>query len=282
MKKLIPLLIIFTLAVCTPAAVWKNGGTSPGVSKVKFGTHDWIFWKGYLRAKDDVDLSWLKTNVNYAFFGTEAPDLGKTKLRKSFREQIEGNYRDTSPCHCVLYGDDEEVIQSFAADRLEAEFLKAKIAIQQKNWKLAAFYVGAMAHYAGDLSQFMHLMGKNSRWLNGKGEDQKVHAKYEKVLEARVNYKDRSLSIMESFIVPESINESDPKQIAFGIAKFTDTGGNTSNTPGVMYETLLTYNTNGTITKPDKWDADFMDQTGRNVNHAVNSVAQLLRLLMEE
>ncbi len=67
MKKLIPLLIIFTLVVCTPAAVWKNGGTSQGVSKVKFGTHDWIFWKGYLMAKDDVDLGWLKTNVNYVF-----------------------------------------------------------------------------------------------------------------------------------------------------------------------------------------------------------------------
>lgn len=268
--------------MASPIVRWKNGGTSLSVAKVKFGTHDWIFWKGYLLAKDDVDLAWLETNVNYAFFGTEAPDLGKLRLPVTFRNKVQGNYKDTRPCHCVLYSAPGEVVQSFAADRLEAEYLKAKAAIEVQNWKLAAFYVGAMAHYAGDLSQFMHLMGKDSRWLDGKGENQKIHAKYEKVLEARVKFQDRTLSIMEPFIRPKSISPNDPNEIAFGIASFTDTGGGTDLTPGEMYDRILTYNSQGKITKPDKWDQDFVDQTGRNVNHAANSIAKLLRLLMSE
>src|SRR5262245_59199137 len=115
MKKVACLLVVLLLAITVPAAHsrWKNGGTSTGVSTGKFSTHDWILRKGYLLAKDDVDLSWLNDKRHYAFFGTEAPDLGKSKLQKSFRGQIDGNYKDTSPCHCILYDDNQDMFQPF-------------------------------------------------------------------------------------------------------------------------------------------------------------------------
>ena len=280
MAKLISLLLLLAFTANASAyRPWKNGGQSSGVSTVKFGTHDWILWKAYLLAKDDVDLTWFNDQRHYAFFGTEAPDVGKAKLRKSFRNQIEGNYKDTSPCHCVLYDDDEEVIQDFAAVRVEQEFTKAKAAIEAENWKLAAFYVGAMAHYIGDLSQFMHLMGTGSRWGN---ENQTVHANYEKVFEARVEYQTKELSFMESFIVAEPITGGDARAITFEVARYTDTGGGTANTPGDMYDTYLGYDALNIDMKPDQWDQGFTDQSGKNINKAVNAVAKLLRLLMED
>lgn len=280
MKRIASLLIVLAFVATASGRPWKNGGESSGISKVKFGTHDWILWKAYLLAKDDVDLEWLNTQKNYAFFGTEAPDLGKMKLRKSFRDQVDGNYRDTSPCHCILYDTDGDAFQPMAADRVEEEFNKAKTAIADENWKLAAFYVGAMAHYIGDLSQFMHLMGAGSHWNDGNGEDQTVHANYEKVFEARVDYKTKKLPLMEPYIQPMSISANTPRNIAFEVALFTDTGGGTANNPDRMYLTLLGYDADNLHMKPDRWDQDFLDQSGQNINKAVNAIAKLLRRLM--
>ena len=278
MKRFAPLLLIFVFTTSTFAAVWKNGGESKSLNSVKFGTHDWILWKAYLLVKDDVDLAWLNTNKNYAFFGTEAPDLGKTKLGKKFRNSIDGNYKDTSPCHCILYDSNQDPFQPFAADRVEQEYDKAKAAIDAGNFKLAAFYIGAMAHYIGDLSQFMHLMGTGSRW---DAEDQTVHADYEKVFEARIKYQNKTLAFMEPYIESTSISANTPRNIAFEVAKFTDTGGGTINTPGKMYQTYLGYEEDGLKSKPDEWDQDFLDQSGHNINKAVNAVAKLLKKLMQ-
>ena len=284
MKKIACLMVVlsFTIPASAARSKWKNGGTSSGVSTVKFGTHDWLLWKGYLLAKDDVDLTWLNNLRHYAFFGTEAPDLGKSKLQKSFRNQIDGNYKDTSPCHCILYNDNEDMFQPFAADRVEAEFAKAKAAIEDENWKLAAFYVGAMSHYIADLSQFMHLMGSGSRWNGGIGEDQDVHADYEKVFENRVSFQTKKLPLMENYIEPATITADSPRNIAIEVGLFTDTGGGTDQTPGEMYETILSYHEDGIHMKPDEWHQDFLDQSGKNTNKAANAIAKLLRMLMDD
>ena len=47
----------------------------------------------------------------------------------------------------------------------------------------AAFYAGAMAHYLGDLSKFMHIMGAKSHW---KSENQDFHHKYEVVADDNI------------------------------------------------------------------------------------------------
>jgi hypothetical protein len=285
MKKITCILVVLSFGITVSAASskrWKNGGTSTGVSTVKFGTHDWLLWKGYLLAKDDIDLTWLNNQRHYAFFGTEAPDLGKSKLQKSFRNQVDGNYRDTSPCHCILYDDNGDMFQPFAADRVETEFAKAKAAIEDENWKLAAFYVGAMSHYIADLSQFMHLMGNGSRWNGGIGEDQDVHADYEKVFENRVNFQTKKLPLMEDYIGAATIMADNPRNIAIEVGLFTDTGGGTDQTPGEMYETILGYHEDGIHMKPEEWDQAFLDQSGKNINKAANAIAKLLRMLMDD
>jgi len=280
MKALALTVLLFSFAV-SGNAEWKNGGQSQKISVVKFGTHDWILWKAYLIAKDDTDLDWLDDNINYAFFGTEAPDVGKKKLSVSFRNQIIGNYKDTSPCHCVLYDDDLEVFQPFAATRVTAEFQKAKDAIAQEKWKLAAFYIGAMAHYVGDVSQFMHLMGRDSRWNGGVPEDQNIHAAYETVFENRVDFTDRSLDLLDPFINEIAITGDDPEAILYEVASYTDTGNGGTRDTGWMYDQILIYKTKGWVKKPEKWDSKFLDQSGKNVNKAVNALATLLKMVNE-
>ena len=275
MKAIALMVLLFSFAI-SARSEWKNGGQSQKISVVKFGTHDWILWKAYLIAEDHTDLEWLDENINYAFFGTEVPDVGKKKLSVSFRNQIIGNYKDTSPCHCVLYDDDFEVFQPFAATRVTAEFQKAKDAIAQEKWKLAAFYIGAMAHYVGDVSQFMHLMGRDSRWNGGEPEDQTIHAAYETVFENRVDFTDRSLNLLEPFISEIAITGNTPESILYEVAAYTDTGNSTAQDTGWMYDQIMIYKTKGWVKKPEKWDPKFLDQSGKNVNKAVNALAKLL------
>ena len=278
MKALSSLVLLCLLIVSTPAhGLWKNGGSSDDIDSIIFGTHDWIAWKAFLIANKDNEFDWLKKNENYMFFGTEAPDLGKKKLPLSFQNQITGKYHDTGACHCVLYNKQDDLIKTRAADRIITEFNLAKKAFKAKKWKLAAFYVGTMAHYAGDLSQFMHLMGKGSRWNNGKSENTDVHSGYEAVLDARVDFHDRSLAILESYIKKASISGDTPEEIAYEIAEYTDHG--TNQNTGWMYSQATSYFKTNELSNPELWNDAFTDQTGRNVNKAINGIAKLISML---
>ena len=86
---------------------------------------------------------------------------------------------------------------------------------------------------------------------------------------------------MEDYIEPATITANTPRNIAL-VGLFTDTGGGSDQTPGQMYETLLGYHENGIHMKPDEWDPDFLDQSGKNINKAANAITKLLRKLMAD
>lgn len=74
MKAVLALVILFASSLPNyPSNLWKNGGESKNIDHVIFCTHDWIAWKAYLLAEQNVELGWLKTTQNYMFFGTEVP-----------------------------------------------------------------------------------------------------------------------------------------------------------------------------------------------------------------
>jgi len=100
----------------------------------------------------------LKVELNAYFIGTEAPDTGP-KI-----SGVGGGYSDTGACHCILFAANGDVVKDRAEGRVQEEFDKAKMAFAAGDKRKAAFYAGAMAHYLGDLSQFMHMMGKESHW----------------------------------------------------------------------------------------------------------------------
>lgn len=286
MKIVLILFLVLSLTLSASAGPWKNGGESKSVEQVIFGTHDWIVWKALLIANENGEFEWLRANQNYMFFGTEAPDVGLSKLPADFRAHVISDsdgkkYGDTARCHCVLYRNDGTALKTVAVDRIVQEFGKAKRAIKEKRWKYAAFYIGAMAHYAGDLTQFMHLMGKKSRWNGGLGENQDVHGYFKKAFEGRINFMNRTIVDLEPFIRVTSVSGDSPESIAFEIAKFTDEShGGQRDIDWLYLEAVKHYKDK--IKKPELWDPEVLNQTGRNVNKGVNAIAKLIVLLSDE
>lgn len=260
------LILIFTVSgFCVP---WSNGGESKSLNSPKFGTHDWIAYEGYRIASREANLDWIKNNLNAFYIGTEAPDSG-SKLFPS----AGGGYHDTGACHCVLYGSRREVIRDRAAMRAQQEFNKSQQALEDGNYKLAAFYAGAMAHYIGDLSQFMHLMGEGSRWGP---EDRDYHKRFEEVIDKTMDAAERRSTLLSQYVQKKSVGGDNAEEVTFTVAKFTDTGGGTTRTAGWMYNTWLTEIEEGDTRKIAEWDRKFVEQTGHNVNTAINGIAKLL------
>jgi hypothetical protein len=63
--------------------------------------------------------------------------------------------------------------------------------------------------------------------------------------------------------------------VAVAVAKFTETGGG-SQTPGAMYTEFKSYIDDDIAIDSTQWKKAFLDQTGKNVNTAINGVAKLL------
>ena len=133
--------------------------------------------------------------------------------------------------------------------------------------------MGALAHYVGDLSQFCHIMGKESHF--GK-EDDDVHKKYETAVNNTVDFKTRTSSLIDSFTTPVTVDGS--TAIAVSVAKFTETGTSGRN-PRFMhthYRALIKQHRNS---NPTDWDQSFHEQTGESINISVNGIAKVLGML---
>lgn len=265
---------LLTLSLMITTFGWSNGGTTKKLTLVKFGTHDWIAYEGYRLAKDDADVNWIKNNLNAFFLGTEAPDT--SAFLSSFTD--EEGYSDAIHCHCVLYNSSLDVIRDRAAMRAQQEFDRAQTALTNGDKRLAAFHAGAMAHYIGDLSQFMHIMGTGSRW--GK-EEKDPHSRYEEVIELTIKASTKKSTLLSAFITKTNVAGNTAEAITVSVAKFVDTGGGTTRTPGWMYAEWQDYLAAGTATNTTTWDTKFLEQTRRNVNMSANGIAELLVNLSE-
>lgn len=262
-----------TLILSTSSLGWGNGGKSTKLNSPKFGMHDWIAYEGYRMAEKKKKVNWLTNNLNAYFIGTEAPDLGALSSLNAG-----GGYKDTSHCHCILFDNSNKVAKDWAGKRAQEEFDKAKQALADGNERLAAFYAGAMAHYLGDLSQFMHLTGKESHWGP---EDQNYHHRYEEVADKRLNVAKKTSTLYASYITEKNVPGDTAQEVAASIARFTETGGGTIRNTGWMYDQWLSEIDEGDTTDPDSWDEKFLDQSGRNINMSVNGITELIILLSE-
>jgi hypothetical protein len=90
-RAVICLLVVLSL---TTLSAWKNPRKSETLDTPVFGTHDWIAFKGYVLAGRP---SFIKSNLNRYFIGTEAPDNGFKPTN------AEGGYSDAGACHCILF-----------------------------------------------------------------------------------------------------------------------------------------------------------------------------------
>jgi hypothetical protein len=133
-----------------------------------------------------------------------------------------------------------------------------------------------LAHYIGDLSQFMHLMGKESHWG---AEDQAFHRAYEAEVE-KTKFKTRSSELLDPYVESKRVDGDEPGEIAQAVAWFTESDY-AGMQPGRMYmqwRSLIKQNP-----KPWRmWPDGFRDRTGTNVNYAVNAMAELLEQLGDD
>jgi hypothetical protein len=249
---------------------WSNGGKSTSASVPKFGTHDYIAFKGYELAGKP---SFIKNNINAFFIGTEAPDAGEALFPSAV-----GSYPDTGACHCILFKANGDISKDRLEVRVQEEFDKMKDALDNGHNKLAAFYAGAMAHYLGDLSQFCHIMGPESHWGS---ENRTIHSNYEKVVDKTIKFQDMSSALLDAFVEDRSVAGTTPGAIAVAVARFTEKG-NSGRTPKWMHAKYKAMMAAGESSNPTNWDDGFRDQTGQSVNVSINGIKKALGLLDEE
>lgn len=138
-----------TLLAAQDALAWSNGGYSSDPANPDYGTHDWIADAALQIQTQDV--AFLKTTYHATFLlGTEAPD--------------NPDYIGDSGNHHVYYYSDGSLQDDACADRASSIYSSAAGYLKEKDYELASFEIGVMAHYISDVGVFGHTMGSATDW----------------------------------------------------------------------------------------------------------------------
>lgn len=139
---------------------WSNGpsgntatSTAAECAAPPYATHDWI--ADHARALlPAAERAWLDPHRAVYLIGTEAPDNDGIAAACGTPHR---GYDDRIRGHSVEWNADwSALVKDRAAVRAREEYGKAVAAFQAGRPRDAAFYLGAMAHYIGDVSQYGH------------------------------------------------------------------------------------------------------------------------------
>ena len=151
---------------------WNNGqagntgtNTAAECRDSPSATHDWIADHA-LDLLPDNEKAWLEPHRAIYLIGTEAPDNRTIRLACGVPHR---GYDDRSLGHSVTWNASATMMTNDRpAVRAQEEYAKAVIAFGQGKPAHAAFFLGAMVHYIGDVAQYGH------SWPN-----EKHHSDYE-------------------------------------------------------------------------------------------------------
>ncbi len=116
-----------------------------------YSTHDWVADHALALMPENY---WLHEHRVMYLLGTEAPDNDDIPIECGAPHT---GYDDRRRGHSVDWDSDHaNMTNDRAAMRAEEEFEKAQKAISDGDEQSAAFYLGAMAHYIGDVGQYGH------------------------------------------------------------------------------------------------------------------------------
>lgn len=154
------LALVLTLLFSPPGLAWNNGqsgnsttNTAAECNNPPYATHDWVADQA-LSLLPDEEKAWLLPLKTVYLLGTEAPDF---KGIPAACQTPNHGYDDRNQGHSVEWAADwSKMTKDRAAARAQEEYNKAALAYRQGNPRAAAFYLGAMAHYIGDSSQYGH------------------------------------------------------------------------------------------------------------------------------
>jgi hypothetical protein len=161
----------FVLVAAIAVGAWSNGqsgnagtDTAAECSNPPYATHDWIA-EHALDLLPDAEKAWLTPHRAIYLIGTEAPD--NDHIAAACGTPNHG-YDDRSQGHSITWDTAwTSMTVTRAAVRAREEYQKAVAAFQGGNPRAAAFYMGAMAHYIGDVSQYGHSVPWESKTLHG-------------------------------------------------------------------------------------------------------------------
>jgi hypothetical protein len=151
--------LVLTVLLAPPSSAWNNGqsgnsntGTAAECDHPPYATHDWIADRALALLPDQE--AWLLPLKSVYLLGTEAPDF---KGIPTACQTPNHGYDDRNQGHSVEWAANwSKMTKDRAATRAQEEYNKAALAYRQGNPRAAAFYLGAMAHYIGDVSQYGH------------------------------------------------------------------------------------------------------------------------------
>lgn len=236
-------------------AAWNNGPSGNAATNQPaecatppYATHDWI-------ADHAVDLlpyaekAWLVPHKAMYLLGTEAPD---NRTISTACASPNRGYDDRSRGHSIEWNDvATEMLNDRAAVRAQEEYAKAVLAFQQEEPGHAAYYLGAMAHYIGDVSQYGH------SW-----RDETHHGDYESWTSSRTaSFSD---GVFESFIQIDSLVRRTSYTAARRISQATFAGRGDILSAQEM-DSLYS-------AKPQ----EYLESIGASLNLAVNELADVL------
>lgn len=234
---------------------WNNGPAGNTTTNLpsecaspRYATHDWIADHAF-DILPAAEKAWLLPHRNLYLLGTEAPDSNDIPLACGGPN---AGYDDRSRGHSIEWDADAKVmLNDRAAVRAQEEYGKAVIAFQQGEPGHAAFYLGAMAHYIGDVSQYGH------SW-----RDEVHHGDYESWAATRTD--SFAEGFFESYIQLDSLVRRTPYTATKRISVSTFAGNDRILTAQEM-DLLFS-------TKPQ----EYIDSVGDSLNLAVNELADVL------
>ena len=213
-----------------------------------YATHDWVADHAVALLPDE-EKAWLAPHMTSYLLGTEAPD--NKKIPDSCPAPNTG-YDDRNKGHSIKWNSDwSAMVNDRAARRAQEEYDKAGRAFDQGDVQAAAFYLGAMAHYIGDVSAYPHSI-----------PDEQNHSNYENRVKRRTTSFDAGH--FESFISGDGLRRRRAYTAVKRVSKGTGKGS-------------------GSILSAAKMDArfstqgqEYTDSIGHSLNLGVNELADVL------
>jgi hypothetical protein len=256
---------ILFIVLCFPvdAGAWGNGPSGNATTNkpsecndVPYSTHDWIADHA-LALLPDEEKAWLLPYKTYYLLGTEAPD------NDDIPDQCgapNNGYDDRRKGHSVEWAADwsgfavvNGKTKDRAASRAKEEYDKAVSAYRSGNLKHAAYYLGAMAHYIGDTSQYGHAVPFENH-----------HGDYENWAKSRTDsFNDGHF---ETFITLDSLVRRTPYTAVKRISKIT-AGGKGKILWATRMDELYPQKNN---------NQEYKDSVGFSLNKGVNELADVL------
>jgi hypothetical protein len=208
--------------------------------------------------------------------GTEAPDNSAVATTYT----ADKVYGDKSSGHHNYYNLEHAMaLDDSASKRAQEEYAKSLQALRNGDYRLAAFYAGAMSHYISDVAVWAHVRGKGSPHGS---EDSKKHSEYETEVDKTIKAKfysdtDHTSRIFQSYMVFDGVYDNiTAYDAAYLLGLNSDSGG--GGLDSVQMEQLLPMGPNGdgSYVGVDDWQQNYKDRTGESLDLAANAVADVL------